>query len=113
MPEDTPRQISVSRDALRAELAELKSDLLEQIGVKLDTKASAAELRELTKRVDLHESGIFPPAWEMRVRGLIESAIDESTALAQEGRYRLTSVVLTMIGSTAAILGAIVYAVLH
>lgn len=111
--EDTPRQISVSRDALRAELAELKADLLQQIGDKLDTKASAAELRELTKRVDLHESGIFPPAWELRVKGMIENAIDDSTALAQEGRYRLTSVVLTMIGSTAAILGAILYAVIH
>lgn len=111
MADETPRTISVSRDALRAELAELKADLLQQIGDKLDTKASASELRELTKRVDLHDSGVFPPAWELKIKGMIESAIDDATSLTQEGRYRLTGLMVAMLGSTGAIIGAILYAV--
>lgn len=110
MPDETPRQISVSRDALRAELAELKADLLQQIGDKLDTKASAEELRQLTKRVDLHESGIFPPAWELRVKTIIDSAIDETTAVASQGRYRINSLIATMIGATATLVSVIIYA---
>lgn len=75
--EDPPRQISVSRDALRAELAELKADLLEKIGNKLEQKANAAELVELSKRVDLHEAGVFPPAWELRLSKLVEDSINQ------------------------------------
>lgn len=111
--EDTPRQISVSRDALRADLGDLRDELKDYIRESLETKANADVVAQLAARVDLHESGVFPPAWELRVKTMINEGIDASTALASQGRYRITSLMVTMVGSTAAILGAILYAVVH
>ena len=73
MAEETPRTISVSRDALRADLAELELRLRSYFETALAQKANAHTVEELTKRVDLHEAGIFPPAWELKIGNQIES----------------------------------------
>jgi hypothetical protein len=50
MSEGTER-ISVSRDALRAELNELKVDLIDRINHSLSTKADEAVVQEHDKRI--------------------------------------------------------------
>lgn len=113
MAEEANGRITVSRDALRADLGDLRDELKDYIRESLERKANADVVAQLAARVDLHESGVFPPAWELRVRTMINEAIDNSTSLASQGRYRITSLMVTVLGSTAAILGAILYAVIH
>jgi hypothetical protein len=72
---EEPRQISVSRDALRADLAELELRLRGYFDASLAQKANHNTVIELTKRIDLHEAGVFPPAWDNKIKLLVDSTV--------------------------------------
>ena len=74
--EDAPRQISVSRDALRADLAELELRLRSYFDTQIGQKANAVTVEQHARRVDMHDNGVFPPAWEMKVNTMIDSRVD-------------------------------------
>lgn len=72
MSDDTPSRISVSRDALRAELAEMELRLRIYFDEQLKHKASSVALAELALKVSAHERGEFTPAWKEAVRSIAE-----------------------------------------
>ena len=83
MADDTPasNRISVSRDALRAELAEMELRLRIYFDEQLKHKASAAEFAELSLRFMARERGEFTDAQVASMRTIardIAKAADDA-----------------------------------
>lgn len=74
MADEIPNRISVSRDALRAELAEMELRLRIYFDEQLKHKASAAEFAEMHLRFIARERGEFTDAQISAIRGLAHEA---------------------------------------
>lgn len=72
---DEPRQITVSRDALRADLLDLELRLKDHLDTKLELKASAEHLYALEHKVALIEQGKMPHGLELSVRDVTNTVI--------------------------------------
>lgn len=97
-----PRQISVSRDALRADLAEMELRLRSYFDARIAGKAESSELEQLIKRIDLHEAGVFPPAWNLSINALIDARLDSRGKDAFRGSGRRIELVSLLIALAAA-----------
>lgn len=103
--EEYPQKITVSREALRAELLALELRLTEKLAgkeevhhltdrhEKLEQRVEAkiawaeslmplrdkyiAEHVDMKARIDLHERGQFPPAWDARVQTMIDDGLTD------------------------------------
>lgn len=101
------RRVSVSRDALRADLAEMELRLRVFIEAELRGKANQYDLVELGKRVkdleDLRRArdrGELTPALERQIRSLASAEDDLEQAKDWTGRQRVMAVVSLLIAAT-------------
>ena len=95
---DEPSRISVSRDALRAELAEMELRLRIYFDEQLKHKASSVELAELALKVSAHERGEFTPAWEEKIRTIAEDVARQSSADSWLPKGRVATVMAAVGG---------------
>ena len=105
------QRISVSRDALRADLAELELRLRVFIETELYKKADRADMVEALSRIkDLEElrrardRGELTPALQREVRALARAESDNETSREWTGRERFLAVVSVMTAGAMALL---------
>lgn len=93
---DEPR-ISVSRDALRAELAEMELRLRIFLGEQLAHKADASQVRENTSSLRAINRGEFSPAHKLAIEAIISQQATAKTDLGWTTRERFIGVVALFI----------------
>ena len=108
---DGVRRVNVSRDALRADLAEMELRLRIFIEAELRGKASQFDLNEIQKRVkdleDLRRArdrGELTPALERQVRALAHAEADLESTREWTGRERFLAVVSVLTAATMLLL---------
>jgi hypothetical protein len=74
MAEPEQKVITVSRDALRADLSDLELRLREYLDTRLELKANAHDLFLLTERVDAVDRGELTAGAELKIKSLIDQA---------------------------------------
>lgn len=74
MAEQEQKVITVSRDALRADLGELEMRLREYLDTRLELKANSHDLHALTERVDATDRGELTAGAELKIKSLIDEA---------------------------------------
>lgn len=111
MSEDTPSRITVSRDALRADLAEMELRLRTYFDEQLRHKANAADLASLALKVERldqlrsdRDRGEFTPAATRAMRSLIEEINEESSDKEWTSRERLMAVLSVLTAGTMLVL---------
>jgi hypothetical protein len=103
--EDTPpNRITVSRDALRADLAEMELRLRVYFDEQLRHKADAATVATNTLLLGQFSRGEFTPAQVASIQTIAEKAMDERTGRSWTARERATGIaaLLVMVLSLAA-----------
>ena len=98
MSEETPNaRISVSRDALRADLAEMELRLRLYFDEQLRGKADTVELLRLSALMNQMDSGNFSPALKRSLEDVIEGAITAKTDRGWTKRERLFGVLAVIV----------------
>ena len=109
-----PRQISVSRDALRADLAEMELRLRQFIQTEIDKKASISELETIRKEIEGIKkntfSGDFSPAQILAIKDIIEKG-DAAQQKNNWGRKDRLIQILTVIAVTISMVFSALYAI--
>jgi hypothetical protein len=100
-----PRQISVSRDALRADLAEMELRLKSYIGVEMEKKAAAAvvtdmqlQVSELRRRVD---EGSFTKAQQLSIDEMLNEKFKKKSKDSWSWKERGILLVGTIVAITS------------
>lgn len=104
MADETPSRISVSRDTLRAELAEMELRLRVFFEAQLQGKADKADLIELKLAMSKFEQGEFTTAMHRTVDERIEDFVGAKSTREWTSRDRFISVVQVFTASAALIL---------
>lgn len=113
MAEDRNQRVSVSRDTLRAELAEMELRLRAFLDDQLRHKADQAMVVELALKVDAQSRGDFTEAQKRALDERIESYIDGQADRDWTHRDRLMTVlsILTAVGMLVLSLAAALHGV--
>lgn len=110
MTPDEPARITISRDALRADLAEMELRLRTWIGSQLEQKANVADLERLVARMDAHEDNIrvfargdFTDAQKRAFNSLIDENLKEHTDTGWTMRQRYLAVAALLVSIVAVV----------
>lgn len=98
-----PRQISVSRDALRADLAEMEIRLRTFIDLKLAEKASVTEVAALARKWAAFESGEFTPSQKLTLSHVVIGVLQEQATVSWAPKERILAVLGVAIAAIALI----------
>lgn len=104
---DQPERITVSRDALRADLAELELRIVRQIDERMQHKADAAPVLDLLNRVSAMERGDMPPSLTRAIDDRIKSA----DAIRVEAGWTRHQRIAMLVGTCVMACGLIVSAI--
>ena len=94
---DSPSRITVSRDALRADLAEMELRLRAYFDEQLRGKASAADVAVLTSQMADQRRGEFTEAQSRSMVALIESTLASETDKGWTTRHRVFAIIAVII----------------
>lgn len=89
---EEPTRITVSRDALRADLAEMELRLRLYFDERLSTKAEAASLERLSGQMIDVRRGEFTDAFKRAIVGIVEETQDELSDKGWTRRERLIGI---------------------
>lgn len=98
---DEPSRITVSRDALRADLAEMELRLRLYFDEQLRAKASAVDMGILMAQMNDIRRGEFTDAHKRAVQDLVVEALDDHTDRGWTNRQRIFGVIAIMIAAAS------------
>lgn len=111
MTDETPSRITVSRDALRADLAEMElrlrvyfDDQLKQKADRADLAAVALRVAELERAAYARDRGDFTPAQARAMTDLIQDTADDKQSRTWTSAQKVMALVSISITVTAFIL---------
>lgn len=90
---DEPSRITVSRDALRADLAEMELRLRVYFDEQLRHKADNGTFMELALKVDALDRGDFTPVHRRALEELVEEKLAGNAATAWSGKQKVMAAV--------------------
>lgn len=108
MSDESPSRISVSRDALRAELAEMELRLRFYFDDQLRHKADSGPVVELALKVDALDRGDFTDVHRRALTEFVEGLTAARTDRAWTGKERLMAVLSTTVTLAALLLSVLV-----
>lgn len=106
MSDETGR-ISVSRDALRADLAEMELRLRTYFDERISHTASAESVRDVSHRLGSLERGEFNEAQTRTIRATVETVLSEESAAAWSPKERLLAMLSTSVALAMLVLSVI------
>jgi hypothetical protein len=104
MDPQAPKQVSVSRDALRADLAEMELRLRIYFDEQLKHKADAAEVIEHSLTLSRFAKGEFTQAQVLTMEDIVETVLTERTTRGWTTRERWFGVLTVIIAVVSFIL---------
>ncbi len=97
MADDAPSRINVSRDALRADLAEMELRLRLYFDEQLRHKADAIPVYKMSDKLDALDRGDFTPVHRRALVELFESLVDGHNETSWTWRERVLAVTSTAV----------------
>lgn len=110
MADDGNGRITVSRDALRADLAEMKNELKDYIADQLERKADARSMESLTQTVTLLADAVRKQTdGELTIaqRAVVQTIVDDTLDERSESGWTRKERRLALLGALTGILGAV------